>query len=132
MTKRDALRKAIKKADTALSLYVRARDKSCVICGSRERLQAGHLITRNAKSVRYDLRNVWTQCASCNFKHEYRPEVFTQWWIERFGSDAYWELVEDSKKLKKWTVEELEALTRDFQSKYNQLNGDHNAARSAW
>jgi len=106
----------IKKTDKAMSEYVRAKTPYCVLCGTTERLTAGHLITRTAKSVRFSLDNVFTQCASCNFLHEHRPERFTDWYIKKFGVEAYGGLVEHSKQIRKWTVDELKELEEQFKS----------------
>ena len=103
-------KKLIKDLDVLVSLIVRARDKRCVCCGSMERLTDGHLITRNCKIIRWDLTNNNCQCASCNFTHEFRPERYTEWWIKKYGLDAYEELVAQSKLTKKWTIEELENI----------------------
>lgn len=103
-------KKLIKDLDTLTSLIVRVRDKRCVCCGSMERLTDGHLITRNCKIIRWDLTNNNCQCASCNFTHEFRPERYTEWWIKKYGLEAYEELVAQSKLTKKWTIEELENI----------------------
>ena len=56
--------------DRLVSLIVRARDRSCVICGSRENLQCGHFVSRVFTNTRWNLENCNCQCASCNVKHE--------------------------------------------------------------
>jgi hypothetical protein len=107
-------RKLVKDADTAMSLFVRARDKQCVLCGKREGLTAGHLITRSKHSVRWDLRNVFCQCQGCNYRHEFDSHLFTLWWIRQFGAKAYERLVEDSNSIYKHSIEELTDLVNTF------------------
>ena len=119
--KKTARQKAVKKADAAMSLYVRARDKRCVLCGTPYRLQAGHLIRRGKWSVRYDERNVFCQCAGCNKRHNYYPEFYTNWWINRFGQEAYDKLVRDSQKLKHYTTAELLEIAEYFKNKLKEL-----------
>lgn len=106
----------IKKTDKAMSEYVRAKTPYCVICGTRDRLTNGHLITRTARSVRFDLQNCETQCMSCNYTHEFRPEVFTSWYIKQYGLEKYEALVVRSKCIKKWTVDELKELEEHFKA----------------
>jgi hypothetical protein len=76
------------------------RDGHCV-CPAPENghhfiLQPGHLISRGAKSVKWDLYNVNTQCKSCNLLHEHRPEIYTNWFIKKFEQERYDRLVKDS------------------------------------
>lgn len=111
----------VKKTDKACSLFIRKRDGCCVQCGTPENLTCGHLITRNCKSVRFDLRNLFCQCKSCNMLHEFYPERFTAWWIGKFGQEAYEKLVADSKQIKKWTVEELQELEDGFNKLTEEL-----------
>jgi hypothetical protein len=108
---------AKQKLDINLNNLVRdivfLRDKKCVCPppanGHNSVLQPGHLISRAAKTVKWDLRNVHAQCASCNLTHEHRPEIYTKWFIKSFGLNAYEELVDDSKpgKIYPYEMEEL-------------------------
>ena len=62
------LKKLIKKADSLWSQCVRARDKECILCGSKNALQAHHfIVTRNqSNKYKYDLRNGVTLCYGCH------------------------------------------------------------------
>ena len=99
--------KLIKECDDLVSKIVRLRDKQCVCCGSRENLTDGHLITRACKIIRWDLTNNNCQCRGCNYLHEFRHERYTKWWIDRYGKDAYDELVALSWQTKNWKIPEL-------------------------
>lgn len=58
-----------KKADKYFSLFIRKRDenKPCVTCGKFTSYKdAGHFISREKESTRYDERNAHGQCLSCN------------------------------------------------------------------
>ncbi len=107
-------RAAEKKADEALSRYIRSVYPACVMCGSTKNLTAGHYITRNSKSVRYDLLNVFGQCRRCNFLHEHYPERMTAWYLRTYGLKTWEDLVARAAKTKKWTVPELEKLAEEF------------------
>ena len=97
------------------SRMVRLRDAKCVICGAKEKLTQGHLISTKRAATRYDWQNVFCQCASCNFIHQFKPDIFTAWFIRKYGGSAYVELVERSSKAHKFTTEELEALEEHFE-----------------
>jgi hypothetical protein len=102
------LPKLIKQTDKLVSEYVRKRDPFCVLCGSRERLQCSHLIRRGRMSTRFDVvHNCHTNCASCNYKHNIFPEFYTMWFIDKFGEEAYKNLIQRSLVIKKYTRTEL-------------------------
>jgi hypothetical protein len=100
--------------DTLVRSIVILRDKFCVCPppknGHSVVLQPGHLITRGKESVKWDLRNVHAQCSSCNLTHEFRPERFTNWYIQNFNVDSYTKLVADSEEVCKMSVDELMEL----------------------
>ena len=99
---------------------IRLRDEPrCVTCGddgSKSCLQLGHLITRGANSVRFDWRNLHTTCAICNNIHEYRPEIYTLWFINKYGKGEYESLVRDSKQIKQWKMSELRELLEEMKN----------------
>jgi len=107
----------VRKADTAFSLYVRNRDRRCVTCGSTENPTCGHLISRVCYSVRWFELNGFQQCLSCNLRHEYRPEIFTQWFIKTFSIETYDALVALSKEIRKFTNAELEEIAQKYKEK---------------
>lgn len=108
----------VKRLDTLVSQIVRAREPYCVLCGSTQRLQAGHLFSRVNYSTRWDLTNVWTQCASCNFKHELYSWPFYKWFITKFGQSKFDELYakhNQVSKLKDYQLEELYQELKELQ-----------------
>lgn len=115
--------KAVRQADKAFSEYVRKRDGyRCYTCGHMGRkgdgiMQVGHLITRGKYSVRWDDDNAACQCRSCNMRHEYQPEHFTDRYIRDRGIEAYHALVLRSNKPRKWTTQEI----RDIAAYYQRL-----------
>ena len=110
------IRKLLKKADTVFSLWIRNRDgNKCVLCGSTQVVQCGHLIKRGKHSTRFDELNCNAQCSRCNFKHNQYPEPYTAWFLTRFGYGAYLQLTEKSKELHKFTRSELEEIIRKYQ-----------------
>ena len=114
------LPRLIKKVDSIFSLWIRKRDgEKCVLCGSRVRVQNGHLIRRGKRSVRFDDVNCHAQCSSCNYKHNFEPEHYTNWFIREYGSAMYEDLVDRSRQTKKWTRDELENLIKKYENVHN-------------
>lgn len=108
-------KKLINQLDEVVSKIVRLREPYCVTCGTTENLTCSHLITRNKKSIRWNLDNCHCQCKSCNFRHEYYPEIYTEWWLNKYDQEKYSELIKMGNVTKKWTLEELEALLKFYQ-----------------
>lgn len=111
--KKTKLKTLFKKAERLWSLYIRDRDKACVICGTKKNLTNGHLITRSKKSVFFDPKNSNCQCTSCNYKHEFNPEIYTAWFLNKYGLEEYNSLCQKSESIKKWTEDELLTLINE-------------------
>ena len=103
-------KKLIKVCDDLVSLIVRARDKYCVTCGTRERLTCSHLIKRGRAATRFDLVNCNCQCSACNQRHNYYPEHYTNWFLYVYGTEKYRELIKSAGEVKKWTLSDLREL----------------------
>ena len=85
----------LRKADTAFSAYVRARDEidgglfRCPTCGRTlpiEQADAGHYISRRFMAVRFDEVNVNAQCRSCNRFKEGAHFLYRAWLVEKHGA----------------------------------------------
>lgn len=116
--KKSQRKKLVKRLDKVFSLFIRKRDGHCVICGKTERLTAGHLITRAKYSVRWDERNVFCQCAGCNLTHEHNSHIFTDWYIRKFGLNAYQNLILESNQTKKFSDLDLELMINKYQAAF--------------
>ena len=69
----------MRRADQAFSRYIRARDGECVNCGSKDFLQAAHIISRSYKSIRVNPENCVALCRSCHVKFTHRPLEWREW-----------------------------------------------------
>ena len=107
-------KKLVSTLDKVFSLYIRNRDKQCVICGSRERLTCGHLLTRTAYSTRWDEMNCACQCVGCNGRHEWDASKYTVWFLNKFGKKAYEELALRHYTIRKFTNEELKEMIQRY------------------
>lgn len=116
-----------KNLDTILSLYVRRRASdsmgmaTCITCGIRKHykeLQAGHYISRDNYSVRYDLRNIAVQCFKCNMKFGGckggNLVQYTKYLLNNYGADWLQKLIKDGEQIKQWTAEELKSEIEKF------------------
>lgn len=125
----------IKELDSIVSLFVRARDKKCIVCGSdgtykvdkktggkiytkNNPLQNGHLFTRAAHSTRWCTLNCNGQCAGCNFRHEHDPYPYEKAFRNKFGTKAYDDLYKKHKTTVKFTDDDLLKMIFSFQDKY--------------
>lgn len=72
--------------------------------------QPGHIISRAKIAVRWDLFNVHKQDANDNLLHEYYPEVYIQWFIKCFGLEQWENMVNDSRIITKYSMDDLETL----------------------
>ncbi len=83
---------------------------ACVCCGSRERLQCGHLFSRIAYSTRWDKRNLYCQDSGCNLKHEHDPLPLLRYAEWKWGVAEIDKLHQDYSRPRKWSNSELAAL----------------------
>ena len=107
-------KKLVAELDRVFSLYIRKRDKCCVLCGTTERLQCGHLFSRTAYSTRWHAANAHGQCAKHNLMHEHDAYPYHTWYINAFGREAFDELHEIYATPRKFTDEELTEMITHF------------------
>ncbi len=120
--------KAEKAAQAAFNKYIRERDKDlpCISCGRNHKGQyhAGHYKTRGAhKELALNELNCHKQCAPCN-NHlsgnlvNYRVNL-----IEKIGLDKV-EWLEGPHEPKKYTVDELWDIEKQYKQKLKELQSD--------
>ena len=91
MAKKKQRARIVKDADVALREYLRARDPTCITCGSTENLQVSHYVTVGAGGYRYRWSevNANMQCAACHVRfHRVSPYEYTEAIIARHGKEA--------------------------------------------
>jgi hypothetical protein len=117
----------VREAQQAFNEWIRLRDAAlpCVSCGRHHEGQyhAGHYRTVGANpELRFEPLNVWKQCAPCN-NHKsgdivnYRIEL-----VRRIGAEKV-EWLEGPHEPKKYTIEELKALTAKYRALTRELKG---------
>lgn len=61
----------------------------CQCCGSGERLQCAHIVTRNRNATRTDLANAFCLCAGCHLVFTHNPFKWVDFVVSKIGRDAY-------------------------------------------
>lgn len=113
--------KLIKELDVIFSQYIRLSNSidgfcTCVTCGrvyEWKKIQAGHFLSRQHYSVRWDERNVKPQCYGCNVMQQGRQFEFSKYLGEELSNELY--LL--SKQTRKFTENELEEMIQDYKSR---------------
>ena len=116
----------MKDTQQAFNAWIRARDagQPCISCGTTADVQycAGHYRTTAASpELRFEPLNVHLQCnRNCNMGKSgnllgYRPGL-----IEKIGIHAV-EWLEGPHEPKKYTVEQLKAMTAEYRAKTREL-----------
>jgi hypothetical protein len=113
--------KLIKELDILFSQFVRLSNSidgfcSCVTCGrvyEWKKIQAGHFISRQHYSVRWDERNVKPQCYGCNVMQQGRQYEFSKY----LGQELSEELYLLSKQTRKFTEIELQEMIEHYKNK---------------
>lgn len=108
------MRRLAKKADKALSLYVRelTRQKygKCPLCKTNPIQCCFHFIRRRRKILRWDIRNVIGACHSDNYAEYRNPDPSRAFYIREFGADSYLALVDLSAQSFEPTAEFLQGI----------------------
>jgi len=126
-TKQSLMRIQKKKLDKLFSEYIRLRDKNtCVLCGSTERSQCGHLFSRVALNTRWDEENSYCQCSGCNLRHEHDSYPYNNWFIEKFGKEKWDEMHRKWNTIRQWSLQELEDKIAEIKLKIAELQANNN------
>ena len=117
----------LKDTQIAFNAWVRERDAElpCISCGRHHqgKYDAGHYRTVGSNpALRFEPLNCHRQCSPCNTRLSgnivnYRIEL-----VRRIGAEAV-EWLEGPHEAKKYTVEELKAMTADYRAKTRELKG---------
>ncbi len=120
---------------TIFSMYIRLRDSAkcgsvgrdwvkCYTCGKDLLLkdaEVGHFIPRGKKILKFDERNVHSQCCRCNRFLHGNLTIYTMNLIDEYGKDFVDSLIVKQTILHKFTREELENIRRDCALKISKL-----------
>lgn len=76
-------------ADRLFSLYIRKRDKVCVICEREPAAQCAHLISRRYYALRWNPENAVGACAFCHMRYTHNPLAWDEWCVSRLGQETW-------------------------------------------
>lgn len=131
------MRRMAKKADAALSLYVRELTKrmyngKCPLCQVGQVECCFHFIRRKRKILRWEFDNVVGACHRCNYVEYRDPDLSRAWFIRKHGVDKYLAMVDKSKEQFEPTLDYLQGVINDFTARMAALNKpeDNNETRS--
>jgi len=125
MSKKPTRKTIITKLDNIFSQYIRLRYSKneiseCVTCGKQDhwkKLQAGHFVSRKHYATRWDEDNVQAQCSGCNVFRYGEQYLFSKY----LGVDLSEELLMKSRKIQKFTDNELLEMIELYTEKVNNL-----------
>lgn len=122
----------MKDTQKAFNAWVRERDANlpCISCGRHHqgKYDAGHYRTVGSNpALRFEPLNCHRQCSPCNTQLSgnivnYRIEL-----VKRIGIELV-ELLEGPHEPKKYTIDELKALTAEFRAKTKELQASQTHA----
>ena len=107
-----------------MSLIIRKRGPNCVVCGSPNYLQNGHLFSRVSYSTRWDISedgNCHTQCRGCNLRHEIDFYPYSNWYVEKFGQEKMEKLHFKYREVIKFSTPDLEDLYEELKTHYEEM-----------
>ena len=128
MPKKLTRSKLVKKLDNIFSQYIRLSNSkngncTCVTCGKvgdwkNGGIQAGHFMSRKHYATRWNEDNVKPQCVGCNmFKagEQYKFSLY-------LGEQLSEELLQESRKIRKFTSDELEEMVTHYSNEVKKYS----------
>ena len=117
----------LKDTQQAFNAWVRERDAElpCISCGRHHqgKYDAGHYRTVGSNpALRFEPLNCHRQCSPCNTQLSGNIVNYRIALVTRIGAEAV-DWLEGPHEAKKYTVEELKAMTADYRAKTRELKG---------
>lgn len=123
---------ALRKADTAFSLYIRTRDAQpwdgkffrCISCGRIlpiEKADCGHYINRQHMSLRFSEMNCNAQCAHCNRFDEGNTTGYRQHLVAIHGEEKVLLLESQKHATNRLTAFDLEMIARHYRQEVKKF-----------
>ena len=117
----------LKDTQTAFNAWVRERDAElpCISCGRHHqgKYDAGHYRTVGSNpALRFEPLNCHRQCSPCNTQLSGNIVNYRIALVKRIGVEQV-DWLEGPHEPKKYTIEELKAMTADYREKTRELKG---------
>jgi len=84
-------------------------------------MDAGHYVSRNHNTVRYDPRNVHPQCKKCNRFREGNKSGYTLFLHSKYGMETIEELNQAQYQVKRFKVDELQEMIKEWREELRKL-----------
>ena len=114
----------LKLAQITFNKYIRLRDKgqNCISCQKKPlKENAGHFYNANNHyNVRFDEYNVHLQCEHCNTFLSANLIYYRENLINKIGNTEFLELESRARKTRKFTIEELKEIIKEYKLKIKQ------------
>jgi hypothetical protein len=115
-------KRVVARLDKIFSKYICKRDGyKDVVDGSTDQPTNGHLFSRVAYSTRWDEDNCHCQSWANNYRHEFDPYPYTQWWIRKYGQEAYDKLHRKFTSVRIFKTYELLEIIETYKQKLKEL-----------
>ena len=117
----------VKIAQTAFNAYIRERDKDkpCISCNAKAgtyTITAGHFFPSTNKAVTFNEDNLHGQCwFNCNSSKSGNLTEYRFGLLDRIGGERLKILEAESRKTRKFTIEELKEITATYKAKLKEL-----------
>jgi hypothetical protein len=117
--------------DEVFSKYIRLRGadyrgyNTCFTCGVSlpwKQLQCGHYISRQHLSLRFDPKNCFPQCFSCNCEKNGNIAEYKKKIIRNYGIVHLHYLTEKKNEIKQYSDFELDILISYYKKKIKEMN----------
>ncbi|MCH4880189.1 recombination protein NinG [Pseudomonas sp. TMW22090] len=117
----------LKDTQIAFNAWVRERDAElpCISCGRHHqgKYDAGHYRTVGSNpALRFEPLNCHRQCSPCNTQLSGNIVNYRIALVKRIGAEAV-DWLEGPHEAKRYTVEELKAMTADYRARTRELKG---------
>ncbi len=120
--KRSSFKAAVAYADEMFSLYIRARDKKCVLCGSTNHLQCSHVFRRVRWMTRWTPQNAYALCSRCHtFHHRQDEHPFRNYVYKRIGQEEMDRLYYLSRQVAHWSADIIKGFGDEYKRRYEAL-----------
>ena len=139
--KKITVSKAKKKTWTFFSIFIRTRDcidttgcpsfGLCITCGRRyhfKLLQAGHFLPGRHNANLFYEKGCHAQCYNCNINLKGNTMAYVDALHSKYGQGIVKELRENDRRIKKFTVLELQEMEKDFKNRTKKFVEKNNGS----
>lgn len=110
--------------DIWCSRVVRARDKTCMRCGTSDGLEAMHVYGRRSKILRWSLDNLISGCHACHRWYSENPIHFVNELTAQWGEGHMELLAEKARGHMKTNASLRKEIAAHYRAEYRKMEAD--------